>query len=457
MPSAKKTPNYNLTQYADNGTDKVSFMGDYNSDMAKVDTALHDKADKATTYSKTDVDTQLTTKADTATTYSKSDVDSRLSSKANSSDVYTKTQSDSNLNTGLDLKANSSDVYTKTQSNSNLNTGLDLKADKTSVYTTSQIDTKIGGLVPKDTRTEIVWIGDSFSTGYQPSGSVPQAQRIPYVCASALGLNPHVYGNNASGFVKTGDGNLTINDMANQAAALTASTRAATKYVVVYAGFNDTADANTAIANLGNGVDVCFNVIKNAYPNAEIHYAFNCGENGLTTGQGKARFQITAQIFATHPEVVYHEDITWSILARTEMAYDGDDPHPAPTGQIFLGNNWANILQGGSAVNYYASQVTMSGGLSGNISYAASGPNLTIMGKGGGSAPSPGAVVATLPNCFALGDGFLIALVGAGAGQAFWHLDGGQLVYTGMVGNGASQGGNWWLEPKTFTTGSRLS
>ena len=448
MPSANKTPNYNLTQYSNNGSDKISALQDYNEDMSKIDTALNNnanniinKADKATTYTKTDVDgkvdainASIDTKADKATTYTKTDVDGKLNTKANVSDVYTKTQSDTNLTNGLSSKA-----------------------DKTDVYTTSQIDTKIGGLVPKDTRTEIVWIGDSFSSGYQPSGSVPQAQRIPYVCASALGLNPHVYSNNASGFVKTGDGNLTINDMANQAAALTASTRAATKYVVVYAGFNDTADSNTAIANLGNGVDTCFNTIKNAYPNAEIHYAFNCGENGLTTGQGEARFQITAQIFATHPEVVYHEDITWSILARTEMAYNGNDPHPAPIGQIFLGNNWANILDGGSAANYYASQVTMGGGLSGNISYAASGPNLTIMGKGGGSAPSSGAVLAILPNCFALGDGFLIALVGAGGGQAFWHLDGGQLVYTGMVGNGASQGGNWWLEPKTFTTGSRLS
>lgn len=432
-----KTDNLGLDLYGDN--DPADLRDGYNSSMWKIDSAVKANTDA-------------------------------IAAKTNSADVYTKTESDAAIALKEDKTAHNSDITAvnnaiglKEDSTAhasdvaNLNAGLNLKADKTSVYTTSQIDTKIGALVHKDTRTEIVWIGDSFSTGYQPSGAVPQAQRIPFVCASALGLNPHVYGNNASGFVKPGDGNLTINDMANQAAALPESTRAATKYVVVYGGFNDTADANTAIANLGNGVDTCFNVIKNAYPNAEIHYAFNCGENGLTTGQGKARFQIMAQIFATHTEVVYHEDITWSILARTEMAYNGTDPHPAPVGQIFLGNNWANIINGGSAANYYASQVTVGGGLSGNISYAASGPNLTIMGKGGGSAPSSGTTLATLPNCFSLGDGFLIALVGAGAGQAFWHLDGGSLLYTGMVGNGQSQGGNWWLEPKTFTTGSRLS
>ena len=106
MPSAKKTPNYNLTQYADNGTDKVSFMGDYNADMGKIDIALHDnantiiaKADKATTYSKTDVDSKLAAKADTATTYSKTDVDTKLGTKADAATTYSKADVDGKLNT----------------------------------------------------------------------------------------------------------------------------------------------------------------------------------------------------------------------------------------------------------------------------------------------------------------------------------------------------------------------
>ena len=452
MPSANKTPNYNLTQYSNNGSDKISALKDYNEDMSKIDGALNSNANNiATKADAADMTAKLATKADT------SDMTAKLATKANSSDVYTKSQTDSNISTAVTPKANSSDVYTKSQTDTNINTAVTPKADKTSVYTTSQIDTKLGLLLPKNTTTEIVWIGDSFSSGYQPSGTVPQDQRIPYVCAANLGLTPHVYANNASGFIKTGDGNLTLNDMANNAAGLAADTRTATRYVIVYGGFNDTADSNTAIANLANGVSQCFQKIKTAFPNAQVHYAFNCGENGLTTGQGKARFQIMAEVLGNHPEVRYHEDITWSILARTEMAYNGSDPHPAPLGQIFLGNNWANILLGGSAANYYASQVTMGAGLSGNISYSASGPNLTLLGKGGGGAPASGATLAILPNCFALGDGFVIALVGSGAGQAFWHLDGGNLLYTGMVGNGSSQGGNWWLEPKTFMTGSRLS
>ena len=46
MASEKHTPNLGLTQYSNNGTDSVSFMGDYNQDMKIIDLkykALEDK------------------------------------------------------------------------------------------------------------------------------------------------------------------------------------------------------------------------------------------------------------------------------------------------------------------------------------------------------------------------------------------------------------------------------
>ena len=82
MPSAQKTPNYNLTQYAANGSDKISFMGDYNSDMSKIDTQLNVNANN-------------------------------IIGKANSTDVYTKAQidaSEATQNTEIAAKANSTDV-----------------------------------------------------------------------------------------------------------------------------------------------------------------------------------------------------------------------------------------------------------------------------------------------------------------------------------------------------------
>lgn len=45
MSSTNKTTNYNLSQYI--GTDKPTYLGDYNSDMLKIDTQLKANADSA--------------------------------------------------------------------------------------------------------------------------------------------------------------------------------------------------------------------------------------------------------------------------------------------------------------------------------------------------------------------------------------------------------------------------
>jgi hypothetical protein len=412
-------------------------MGDYTVDMSKIDTELNNNANN------------IATKADAA------DTTAKLATKANSADVYTKTATDAAIRNAVKPKANSADVYTKTATDAAISNAVKPKANSADVYTQSEIDTKLSTKLDTDLRTEIVWIGDSFSAGYQPSGILPQSQRIPYICASDIGLNPHVYANSASGFTKTGDGGLTINDMANQAIKLDANTRAKTKYVIVYAGFNDTADNNTPISGVGNSFDVTMAALVNNFPNAEIHYAFNCGANGLTTGQGKTRQILGAQAMA-NSRIRFNEDITWSLLARAEMAYNGNDPHPNPTGQIFLGNNWANILLGGSAVNYYSSQTPMGGGLSGNISFTAAGPNLSLSGKGSGTPQGGSATIANLPNVFDLGDNFLYALGNSGGQIAFWHLAGGNLQHVGIVGTGNAGGGNWWLPPVTFATGNRV-
>ena len=96
---------------------------------------LGEKADASTTYSKTETDGLLSAKADVSTTYTKSEVDTKVDAKADSDEVYTKTETDTKLNS----KANSADVYTKTQTDTKLNS----KADSSSVYTKTQIDTKL--------------------------------------------------------------------------------------------------------------------------------------------------------------------------------------------------------------------------------------------------------------------------------------------------------------------------
>lgn len=49
MSSTNKTTYYELSQYI--GTDKPTYLGDYNSDMSKIDAGIHGADDKATTAS----------------------------------------------------------------------------------------------------------------------------------------------------------------------------------------------------------------------------------------------------------------------------------------------------------------------------------------------------------------------------------------------------------------------
>lgn len=49
MSSTNKTKYYGLSQYI--GTDKPTYLGDYNSDMGKIDAGIHSAVDKATTAS----------------------------------------------------------------------------------------------------------------------------------------------------------------------------------------------------------------------------------------------------------------------------------------------------------------------------------------------------------------------------------------------------------------------
>ena len=49
MSSTNKTTYYDLSQYI--GTDKPTYLGDYNSDMSKIDAGIHSAEDKATTAS----------------------------------------------------------------------------------------------------------------------------------------------------------------------------------------------------------------------------------------------------------------------------------------------------------------------------------------------------------------------------------------------------------------------
>ena len=267
MPSADKTPNYNLTQYSNNGSDKISALKDYNEDMSKIDIALNNnankiatKADTATTYSKTDVDTKLSTKADTDTTYSKTDVDSKLSTKADTATTYSKTDVDSKLST----KADTATTYSKTDVDSKLST----KADTATTYSKTDVDVAITTVQQSAARrryTHMVCIGDSWGEGYyagakhrgfgwpEKLNALFNAPKFDNMCVSA------------SGFLVPGDSNT----FPSQWKAV--SQKSDVDLVVIMGGQNDASNQNADLTQLSNTLIGMMGQIKHDAPNAEVH------------------------------------------------------------------------------------------------------------------------------------------------------------------------------------------
>ena len=101
---ANFTPNYNLRKPV--GTEQFDIDRDFNANWDVIDGELKEretsisaleigKADKATTYTKTEVDNKDATKADKSEVYTKTETDTELAKKADKANTYTKTEVDS--------------------------------------------------------------------------------------------------------------------------------------------------------------------------------------------------------------------------------------------------------------------------------------------------------------------------------------------------------------------------
>ena len=97
-----------------------------------------------TKASKTYVDSVADTKADKSTTYTKTQVDDKLSEKANADDVYKKTETYSKTETDNLVSPKADKTYVDTQ--------LQTKANASDVYTKAETDNKISALID-DTQT----------------------------------------------------------------------------------------------------------------------------------------------------------------------------------------------------------------------------------------------------------------------------------------------------------------
>lgn len=481
MSSLIKTPHYNLSQFGDSPDDKPSWRGDYTADMSRIDEQMYRNATDITTA------TAAANNANTAAGQAKTAADGALSlAQTNKTDIaelngyfgelgVTSTVTAGNLLTTINGKADSSalaskvdagSVYTKGEAdgrylqlggysgtaasiNSTATTAKDDASVAKSTAAAAQTAVNAVSAVTTDL-TELVWIGDSLSTGYQPGmAALAENKRIPQRVASKLGLNLHVFANNASGYGKAGDGGKTFLTLASEAlSAMNVDARKKVKYVVVCGGRNDTGETYSSALGvfdtlLGTGPRAGRN-----FPNASAHAIFLWDNASIPSANAKAMNGIASAAAANgaawHPW-------TWTLgMGHADWFAKENDPHYNADGSNYIAGVLASAIAGACepCMGELSGEVGMTGGCAGKLHWRFMGGVVTLTAKFTASHPS--GTIAKLPKFIGLGDNFIMILGNAGNQQAFAHLDGGDLNITGVVGGGTLTG-NCWITPQSFS------
>lgn len=481
MSSLNKTPHYNLSQFGDSPDDKPSWRGDYTADMDRIDEQMYRNATDITTA------TAAANNANTAAGQAKTAADNALGlAQTNKTDIaeldgyfgelgVTSAVTAGNLLTTINGKADSSalaskvdagSVYTKGEADgrylqlggysgtaASINSAATTAKDDASVAksTAAVAQTAVNAVAAVTTDlTELVWIGDSLCTGYQPGGvALAEDKRIPQRVASRLGLNLHVFANNASGYGKAGDGGKTFLTLASEAlSAMDIEARKRVKYVVVCGGRNDTGDTYSSAlgvfdALLGTGPRAGRN-----FPNASAHAIFLWDNAGIPSANAQAMNGIAsaaaANGLAWHPW-------TWTLgMGHADWFARENDPHYNADGSNYIAGILASTIAGDCepCMGELSGEVAMAGGCSGKLHWRFTGGMVTLTAKF--TASKPTGTIAKLPKFIDLGDNFIMILGNAGNQQAFAHLDDGNLVITGVVGGGTLSG-NCWITPQSFS------
>lgn len=478
MSTTQHTGHYSLPTFGDSPNDRPSWRGDFTDAMTKIDNQMYANATNITTataaannakaaadaakesadtaaelaqtnkvdiaeldgyFAKLGVTSAVTAQDLLTTINGKADA-SALAGKANADDVYTKTQADGRyLQLGGYSGTAASINSTATTANNNANTA------KSTAATAQNTANAVAAVTTE--LTELVWIGDSYSTGYQPSGSIPENHRIPQRVAAYLGLNLHLYANNASGFVNKGDGGKTFQTLANEAiTGLSEDVKRKTKYVVVCGGRND------AGGSVQSAAVTCFDTLAGTgrpnrpFPNASFHMIFLWGNSIIPWGNAQAMMGIE---YACHANGFVWHPWMWTLgMGHSDWFYNGIDIHYNDDGQNSIAKACVWAIAGyGEPCGEAAGEVAMKGGCSGKVYWRFAGGVVTLTAKF--SATNVSGTIATLPKFIALGDNFVMILANAGTKQAYAHLDGGDLAFTGVVGGGGLSG-NCWITPQSF-------
>lgn len=442
MSSSSKTPHYNLSQFAD--TDKPTWRGDYNGDMTRIDAAINNVSGQTVTAMTAATNAQSAVGAVKTT----ADANKQRLTEMGVTDTATasafKPLPGNVSKVSTDLATLSSHVNNDFVTKTTYNAGIAAKADKSDVYTKAESDAKYL------TKTNVVVIGDSYMTGYQPTGTpLAESARIPQVMAAKLNADLHVFAANAAGYAKAGDGGKTFSSLVSDAKTSLGSSASSVTDVVIAGGRNDTGDIQTTSKQVINSV-------LSTFANARVWVFFLYDNNSIADDNATTLASLRQAVASDYGGRAVHWVANAPFYGLTFTSYfanNGGDIHPNTDGARHYGTLMANVLGGApDDVVAFGTAASSATNVTGNFKWRMSNGVLSLTAKFScSSAVTPGTQIAQLPKCFNLGDGFVLALINAGDKIAYLHLQDGKLLYTGATGGGGDMSGNCWIGPTAWT------
>lgn len=252
------------------------------------------------------------------------------------------------------------------------------------INTINQNIVRIDNEINKIKQSEIVFIGDSFSTGYQPGGGVLDWP-IPNLVADMLNLNLHKYAANAAGFTVSGDGNKRFIDLANEAVNDNSYSHDKVKYVVVFGGINDI--NNNPSGNLYQESRRVYTTLCSAFRNSEIHYIPNWGAVAIPDIQELLFRELSKSgDTANYSFSVFYSAIT--VLMGKMECLNNDNVHPNLIGSYRYAEAISAYLNGGEVVtSFKVDLITKPGWIINYLNMYRSTDRIRIWGSAETTAP----------------------------------------------------------------------
>ena len=272
---------------------------------------------------------------------------------------------------------------------------------------------------------DVLWIGDSYGTGFQPTGG--RVDPAPFQFGRLMNLVVDNQSVNASGYVESGD----------RYSFLQQVERAADgpyEYVMVMGGRNDNSDNYSAVMQT-------FDAIKNRWPDAKVFTAFLWDSRWRMTEVQTNNLSNIAMLSRQWGYVFLDHATYWFTGNDTLFCYN--DIHPNAAGTERMAQSLAQCVRTGiQPIGDCVLNLDMTGGCEGKLNICIHDGLARMAGRWNAwpTGTTSGTTIAFVPACIGRLDDFILFLNNSGASIGYLRTvyDSGQglLQYVGDVEGG---------------------